>query len=275
VTEPETELDVELVGQVEQKAIHLLSEIKRLTQGKGDETAIAREMRQDLETILQLSILDVDVPLSGSPNLVEVTKDLRVNLDDDVAIWGSLFGWCFVHSLGKVAQEASFDQQSRSWIDEWLLGKIMAGALADFGLSEPDAWRAVAVIKLLTTHQRWFERKGPQEKRAYQVLEAALQDAEIQQFIQVNRWQGALWFNKEMFERWLWWMLVLAVVDARRSPSADEAAQRIVERHAVIADLVRAEEKSEYQIEKLLEAIQVMPGKSPGPDKLPMANTIK
>jgi hypothetical protein len=131
------------------------------------------------------------------------------------------------------------------------------------------------VIKLLTTHQRWFETKGPQEKRAYQVLEAALQDAEIQQYIQVNRWQGALWFNKEVFERWLRWMLVLAVVDARRNTSADEAAQRIVERHAVIADLVHAEEKSEYQVEKLLEAIQVMPGKLPGPNKLTTANSTK
>jgi hypothetical protein len=275
VTEPETELDVELVGQVEQKAIRLLSEIKRLTQGKGDETSIAREMRQDLETILQLPILDIGAPSSGSPEPAGATKDLKAILDDDVAIWGSLFGWCFVHSLGKVAQEASFDQQSRSWIDEWLLGKIMASALADFGLSEPDAWRAIAVIKLLTTHQRWFETKGPQEKRAYQVLEAALQDAEIQQFIQVNRWQGALWFNKEVFERWLWWMLVLAVVDARRTRSADEAAQHIIERHAVIADLLHAEEKSEYQIEKLLEAIQVMPGKLPGPDKLLTTNTTK
>ena len=275
VTEPETELDIELVGQVEQTAIRLLSEIKRLTQGKGDETAIAREMRQDLETILQLPILDVGVPSSGSPDPAEATKDLKANLDDDVAIWGSLFGWCFVHSLGKVVQEASFDQQSRSWIDEWLLGKIMASVLADFGQSEPDAWRAVAVIKLLTTHQRWFETKGPQEKRAYQVLEAALQDAEIQQFIHVNRWQGALWFNKEVFERWLWWMLVLAVVDARRTRSADEAAQYIVERQAVIAELLQAEEKSEYQVEKLLDAIQGMPGKLPGPDKLSTTNATK
>ncbi len=266
VKEPGATLDAEFIEEVEGKAVRLLSEIKRITQSTGDEVTLAHEMRRDLEAILQLPVL-------GTPE--SAASQLKANLDDDLAIWGAVFGWGFVHSLGKVAQETSFDQQSRSWIDEWLLGKIMASALADFGQSEPDAWRAVAVIKLLTTHQRWFETKGPQEKRPYQVLEAALQDAEIQQFIQVNRWQGALWFNKEMFERWLWWMLVLAVVDARRSPSAEEAVQRIVERHAVIADLVHAKEKSDYQVERLLEAIQVMPGKSPGPDELPTANAIK
>jgi len=163
---------------------------------------------------------------------------------------------------GKVAQETNFYQQSRSWIDEWLLGKLMARALADLGLNETDAWRAVAVIKLLTTHQRWFEMKGPKEKRAYQVLEAALQDAEIQQFIQVNRWQGALWFNKESLEGWLWWMLLIAEVDAQRAASADEVVQRIAERYAVIAELMQAEEESEYQVEKLLEAVRATPSAS-------------
>jgi hypothetical protein len=251
IVEPDAILNADLVGEVEQKATRLLIEIKRITSGAGDETAIAREIRQDVETILQLPSLETRVP---SPECAEALKYLDSNLDDVAAIWGSIFGWCLARSLGKVVQEASFDQQSRSWIDEWLLGKLIAGALTDFGLSEGEAWRAVTVIKLLTTHQFWFEFKGPKEKLAYQVLEAALQDAEIQQLIQVNRWQGALWFNKESFERLLWWMTFLAVVDAQHAALPDHVTQCIVERYTIIAELLQAEEKSEYQIEKLIEA---------------------
>jgi hypothetical protein len=270
VTEPDAQLDAELVGEVEQKAARLLSEIKRLTQGTGDEAAIAREMRQNLQTILQLPILGTRVPSPESPAYAEAAEHLKANLDDDLAIWGSMFGWCFVHSLGKVAQAANFDQQSRSWIDEWLLGKIMASALTDLGLTGADAWRAVAVIKLLTSHQRWFETERSKEERTYQVLEAALQDAEIQQLIQVNRWQGVLWFNKESFERLLWWMLFLAVVDAWRSASVNEAVQQIVEHRDIVAKLVQAEEKSEYQVEKLIEATRGVPNKvSPTLDQAP------
>jgi len=258
VTEPEAALDIELTQEVEQKAMRLLSEIKRLTQGSGEDAAasaaIAREMRQDLETILQLPVLGARVPSPDLPAYAEAAKYLKANLDDDVAIWGSLFGWCCVHSLGKVIQESNFHQQSRSWIDEWLLGKIMASAFGDLGVNEADAWRAVAVVKLLTIHQRWFEPERPKEKRAYQVLETALQDAEIQQLVQVNRWQGVLWFNKESFEQLLWWMLFLAVVDAQRLASPDDVARSIVERYTIIAELLRAEEQSEYQIEKLIEA---------------------
>jgi hypothetical protein len=265
VLEPDATLDAELVEEVEQKTVRLLSEIKRITHSAGDEAALAREMRQDLEAILQLPVLET--PESAA-------SLLKANLDDDMAIWGTAFGWCFVRSLGKVAQETNFQQQSRSWIDEWLLGKLMARALADFGLDETEAWRAVGVVKLLTTHQRWFETKGPKEKRAYQVLEAALQDGEIQQFIQVNRWQGTLWFNKESLERWLWWMLLIAEVDAQRAASADEVVQHIAERYAVIAELMQAEEQSEYQVEKLLEAVKVTPsGKSSRADRPPSASS--
>jgi hypothetical protein len=87
-------------------------------------------------------------------------------LDGDPATWGTLLGWWCVHSLGKVAGEAAtasrhlqgetgFAERSRSWIDEWLLGKVLVITLQDLGLDENMAWRAVAVIKLLTSHQEW------------------------------------------------------------------------------------------------------------------------
>jgi hypothetical protein len=277
VTEPAVPPDAALVAEVEQKAIRLSGEIKRLTQGTGDETSIAHEMCQDLKAILQLPVLAHDLegklaPREGraqgsslqpeSPAYAKAAKYLKAQLNDDTATWGSLFGWCFVRSLGKVVQDGHFEQQSRSWIDEWLLGKIMAGAFTDLGLGEAEAWRAVAAIKLLTTHQRWFDVEGPKEERAYQVLEAMLQDAEVQQFIQVNRWQGVLWFDKEAFEQWLWWVLVVAVVDAQRNASVGEAAQQIAARYAIITELLQAEAKSGYQLEKLIGAVRSLPAEA-------------
>jgi hypothetical protein len=176
-----------------------------------------------------------------------------------------MFGWCFVHSLGKILATEGFEQQSRTWIDEWLLGKIMAGVLQDGGLDEASAWRAVAMVKLLTEHQLWFkeskyepadkgERKPAQAtEQARQVLASLLQDSEVQQFMQVNRWQGVLWFNKEAFERLLEWLLVLATVDAQRHELADQVARRIAERYGIVRELLQAEEASGYQVEKLLE----------------------
>ena len=88
------------------------------------------------------------------------------------------------------------------------------------------------------------------------MLESWLKDDEIQQFLQVNRYRGVLWFNKEAFEQLLWWMLLVAVVTISADPlrSAAEVSHEIVTAYDIVRRLQRAEEESGYQVEKLLEA---------------------
>ncbi len=160
--------------------------------------------------------------------------------------------------MGRVLDESDSEEQSRSWIDEWLLGKIIAGVLRDLGLEGETAWRVVAIVKLLTTHQCWFEEQIPARQGAYRVLEMWLRDSEVQGFVQVNRYQDVLWFNKEAFEQLLWWMLVPAVVTLTADPSRPEAevTGEITACYHIIQQLLRAEPKSEYQIEKLLAVLE-------------------
>jgi glycosidase len=290
-----------LLDEVEGKMVRLLREIKRFAGGTGDETAIAHEVRQKLEAVLQLPVLVPRFPRLESRECAAALDELQAGLGDDPATWGTLLGWLFVHSLAKVVDEAGFEQQSRSWVDEWLLGKIIAGTLRDLGLDEAAAWQAVALIKLLTTHQRWFEAgvagewhgqesghsKGSdvarsetghsgewhgqetghskeetrvaEEKRAYRVLESWLQDPEVQQFLQVNRYQDVLWFNKEAFEHWLWWMLLVAVVASSADPRrpATAVAHEIAEHCKIVQQLRRAGQESGYQVERLLELVRL------------------
>ena len=52
---------------------------------------------------------------------------------NDKAVWGTLFGWTMVHSLGKALDAEGYTEVSRDWIDEWFLGRIIAAALREFG----------------------------------------------------------------------------------------------------------------------------------------------
>jgi hypothetical protein len=124
-------------------------------------------------------------------------------------------------------------------------------------LDEDAAWQAVEVINILTTHQRWFEGQAPKAKRAHHVLRSWLEDEEVQKFLQVNRHQGVLWFNKEAFDQLLWWMLLIATVAISADPlrPAESIAREIVTCYDVVRRLQRAEEQSGYQVEKLLEAV--------------------
>jgi glycosidase len=258
VTEPDGQMDVHLMDEVEGVTVQLLTEAKQLMDGSGDEATIARDIRYELEAVLQLPILESRYPLPGNSKYKAAVNYLNANLVDAPAIWGGILSWLFVHSLGRVLDESDFEGQSRSWIDEWLLGKIIAGALRDLGLDEETTWRGVAIVKLLTTHQGWFDAQAPGKQRAYRVLETWLRDSDVQSFVQVNRYQDALWFNKEAFEQLLWWMLVPAVVALSADPSrpATEVAGGITECYRIIQQLLRAELESEYQIEKLLAVLK-------------------
>ena len=141
-------------------------------------------------------------------------------------------------------------------MDEWLLGKLLAGAFQDLGLDEGAAWWAVGVVKILISHQRWYQVEASKKERPYQILVSWLRDGEVQRALQVNRYGGVLWFNHEAFDQLLGWMLTLAAVGISADPdlSADEVAQEIVACYDVVKKLQQAEEASEYQVVKLMEA---------------------
>ena len=267
-------LDPELVREIERKMAHLLREIGQLTGGDESEAAtaadaIASQVRQELEVILHLPVWGTHSHqcsargcegaaeyLRTGPSTADPRSALRAGLGDDPLTWGTLLGWLFTHALGKVTDRVDFEQVSRSWIDEWLLGKIIAGALQDLGLDEGAAWYAVEMIKVLTSHQRWFQIRSPVEQQVHGVLESWMKDDDVQRILQVNRYQGVLWFNKEAFERLLWWMLLLAAVAMDVEPLGPQAEEELGMAYDVVGVLQEAARESGYQVEALLELVE-------------------
>jgi len=245
-----------LLDEIEQTMARLLQRIKGIAGGDGNELAIARNVSQRVASALCLPDLP---PLgsAGQPAAHEaLTALLREFLERDASAQAILFNWLFTHALGRAVAEEGHAQRSRSWLDEWLLARIVDSELREQGLDEGSAQWAVALLKPLVTHQAWHERRAKEPERAYQVLRSWLADADVQRVIQVNRYRDVLWFNKEAFQQLLRAMLTVAVVaisaDADRLP--EERGQEIVAAYDVIERLLRAEEESAYQVDRLLEA---------------------
>ncbi len=240
-----------LLDEVEQHYADLLAAIQEFAEGEGDPAALAGQHRVELEAILGLAELGEEVPQLGM-----MADLLATQLGNEQAAWATAFGWHFVHKLGKVVDEKAYADLSRSWIDEWLLGRILARAIQNLGVDHATAERAVGLIKLLTSNQRWFEFKVPQppKRLAFAALSRLLRDAEVQQFMGVNRHQGILWFNKEAYEQLCGWLTLPAVVDSIVNLSDEKAVAQVEERLAVVLKLLAASEESEYQVEKLLDA---------------------
>ncbi len=83
-----------------------------------------------------------------------------------------------------------------------------------------------------------------------------LQDGEVQRFLQINRYRGVLWFNKEAWSELLRRMLLIGAVELTAAPdqAPSKVAHAVLACYEVILELKRAEEKSGYQVLPLMEA---------------------
>ncbi|HEX5688439.1 MAG TPA: alpha-amylase, partial [Roseiflexaceae bacterium] len=289
-TDAEKKLDAALLDEVETKATDVLASIKNFTDSPGDPAEVAADVRRTFEAVLLLPVLAERFPETATsakparPAAASVTKkpaatksakpavseaeeaplgdypaalkEIGARLDSDTNVWPRIFGWASVQALGKLADMENYSEQSRGWIDEWLLGRAITSALQDFGLDYASADRAVVIIKRLTSHQQWFA--GEDGKDAAQLIEALLADTEMQRLLGVNRYQGVLWFDKQAFERLSWWLLLLAAIgiSADEDASTTPVAERIAARYRTIQQLREAAATSGYQVEKLLERVQ-------------------
>jgi hypothetical protein len=277
--------------EAETKTANLIAAVQQILDKAGTPEAAALGVRHKLAAALRLPTLDEQRPAeeaayqaavrylleipekpaeakAGEPAASTTEKPARGRLVAGApAAWGTLLAWLFTHPLGAVQSPAEAGEVSRAWIDEWMLGRIIAGALQDMQLSEAEAWRCVGLVRILTRHHAWWKPVPAPEKlaetaqlaaqstpTAAAVLRTWLSDRDVQAFISMNRYQDVLYYNKETFEELLWWMFVVAVLD-QAAEAADEAfSEKMLACYQVILQLQKAKTASEYKVEKLLAA---------------------
>jgi len=244
-----------ILDEIEQKMIRLLSEIKGMIEFDFDKEALAGEVCQSLESALGLALLPKQLPASKKADLDSVLAWLNPS-EEDTLFWGMLFGWLFTFNLGKAAGEEEFAERSRSWLDDWLLGKIIRQTIEDLTLEEAKQ-DVIAGLKAMIAHQGWGQMSPSEPDQAAQVLNTWLRDDDIQHLLRINRYQDILWFNKEAFDQFLRWMLAIAIIStmANSDLSKKQKSKNIQNHFDVIAKIAQAAGKSAYQVEKLLEAV--------------------
>jgi hypothetical protein len=85
-----------------------------------------------------------------------------------------------------------------------------------------------------------------------------LKDEDLRRFLQINQYQDAWWFNKEAFGEMLWWLMIVAALTIGSDPLRPVHAviEELERCYSMIQEWQQAEEKSEYQVEKLLSALK-------------------
>jgi hypothetical protein len=260
---------IKAIAEFEDKSANLLEAINLEIDGTGDPETIAAEMASDLRVILALPVLKEIFPEFESSEYMPAIAFLNMGLTDDAddeladtAVWATLIAWSIVRRLGKALSEVDFAEQSRTWIDEWLFGKIIGETLEGMGVSAEFTRQQVALVRLFTTVPGlYIPETADDESMAAAVLRTWLADPDVRAYLYIHSYNDIDWFNKERFESLCWWAFVMSAVRAHKALSGSDPQDAMVcdtllACYNVAETLLNAADESGYRVDKLLENIQ-------------------
>ncbi len=252
------DVETDLLPRIKAKYLELLNEVRNFTGSDRDIQPIADDFELGLTLIWHPDHVERRLASSRSRTSKAAIHYLNQSSPRDLFHCGVLFGWALIRHLGRVITDQDYAAQSRSWIDEWLLGKIIAPVFQDLGFSDQKSWQGIALMKILTSHQNWFRLDGPKPGRAYRIFTQFLEDQEFQQFLQINRYQDILWFNKEAFETVIAWLFEIAAIELLADHRLDPRQQisQLHDSFEINQRWQKAEEQSGFQLDKFLEGLK-------------------
>jgi len=146
--------------------------------------------------------------------------------------------------------------RSRSLIDEWSLGSLCETALREVGAPRSLLFRLVQLVKILVRQRGWLRQDDPTES-ALSAMTRLLADSETQGYLGVNRHEEVLWFNREAYIDFVWWISASAAVGAFEAADGAEERKTAIERiFRIVQDWLRVLDESEYKVDKLVAALQ-------------------
>lgn len=254
VTDPKRLPNADLLDEIEAQYVNVLHAAKSFTGGVGDENLLAEQLRQRLAAALQLPILQHRFPLLDVQQRESNTPAPWREIDcQDPILWATLFGWLTTHALGDMMGDNGGSEQSRAWIDEWLLGNIFADTMQALSFGQFSE-HALLILRIFAGEQQWFAGVDDAPDAARTLLLHWLQDADIQRLWNVNRYNDTIWYNQEgltEFLRWAWLVLVVMATTDDTASSAD-IMRKLQTGHDLLSAIYTASQQAEYQIEKLL-----------------------
>ncbi len=143
--------------------------------------------------------------------------------------------WLIVASLAELFTHEDFSAYGRSIIDEYLLAPVLTPLLNQVTDDDQRLPQLLLLLKILIRHQAWCRNKPPDLLRVFE-------DPEVQEFLQVNRYQNTLWCKKESLKSLIAWLGIISL-RWEPGPGNDELLEKYLE----------AAEKNGYRFQELLD----------------------
>ncbi len=237
------------LSSVSSKLRPFLRELLVHTRWKGEPLAMIAAAIEELHLIQRLA--------SSTPPTVlwEPVSALRQMIESE---FGRTIvpAWLYLHQAGKLAGEASFEEQSAELLGKYGLARAVEEKLNVVSGDWPptvDARSAMLLLRIMIRRQLFFS--GLEEKGFEEGLRQLFADPEASDFLFVHESDGIEWFNKERFEVLLGWLFL--AVTAGLGTRANEWPAELAAYHQGMLDLQAIAEKAGYRVRVFLDSLKL------------------
>jgi len=252
-------LDDQLTQPVRENTA-ILAEARNKIQALIHGAASVRQPIFEMNEVLQESIRMLEIllsvtekPVGKSSPWAAITMQIASLLHENKILRLSIIIYTFLARIGKLIDPMDYQNTSISLFEEWKTSQFIQSATTEMDCSHVEALRVVKLVRALISLQNWTQNPATQKPDGF--LQEALSQSEIQLLLQVNRYQDILWFSKEGFADLQNCLLATVVFNPDTVDSAIRYEQVALAKEINHA-LMDAGEKSEYQIEKLIQAFE-------------------
>ena len=178
----------------------------------------------------------------------KIIKNLKI--PDNQLIF---FAWLLLQGIGTVHSKEDWEKQSRSMIDELFLNKIIDEV--QLPKQNLDSGSLCNIVMILTEYQRWFEKIKGLDISWKEQIKLFLSDFNVRSFVNINRYNDVLWFNKESMYILIEWLETVACFNIMKVnyPSMENISSELKQLYEIIAFIYNGIENSEYKLHKFLD----------------------
>jgi len=214
---------------------------------------VTTEIAAGLKAVLTLRHLPAEAAATQMKKLQRAANFIDGGLNEPALY--TLLSWVFIGQLGKAKTKADPELLSQAWAEEWQLYKTLTSTLVQMELPESEISNALKALRLITSQQDWYVQMG--KKPFPEIAKTWFSNPEIQSFLQVNRFEDILWYNRECFADFLWWMALVALICCEMQPqfSRNDVAETLLGSYEILQSLIKADKVSDSQVEKLLDGL--------------------
>ena len=229
-----------------------MNRIRQYTSSTGDVDPLVNEALAKLKYLINLKHLTSFLDFKASSKIKNALEFINNNVPSSSML--SIF--LTVSNIGRLQDENYASIISISWLDEFLLSKLIVQSFHDEGYDDYSSNRHLLLMKILILLPNWLT---DYQENPVEAIESLFQYQEVQNYIMMNQYQEILYFHYESLIELLAAFFTSEILEISSWKEQNKTAikKNLVSLYVEIEKIIKIAGDNGSRVYSTIEAIQV------------------